>query len=219
MIIKHSNGDINQSVRHKPTHDPNNGQFQNLHQSSLLRLPTASYKGHVFTHIVGWASEHLKASAQDDQPVLEPGKRSWSDNWSMDGTSLLPIYPVCWGQWSYALLSLFSDSHGFRWWMALYRQGPPYGEWPSGLLPRCSSFLGLRVCSAEQWSSVEALFKSVTPGHLSEYALLHGTSSLEMGVVLHPHMPGLHWDRKFSLFMMACFFLTLVYGLRLLYYF
>ena len=43
MIIRHSNGDINQSVQHKPTHDPNNGQFQNLRQSSLLRLPTAGY--------------------------------------------------------------------------------------------------------------------------------------------------------------------------------
>ena len=45
MIIKHSNGDINQLVQHEPTHDPNNGRFQNLRRSSLLRLLTASYKG------------------------------------------------------------------------------------------------------------------------------------------------------------------------------
>ena len=43
MIIRHSNGDINQSVQHEQTHDSNNGQFQNLRWSSLLRLPTASY--------------------------------------------------------------------------------------------------------------------------------------------------------------------------------
>ena len=43
MIIRHSNRDINQSVQHKATCNPNNGQFQNLHWSSLLRLPTADY--------------------------------------------------------------------------------------------------------------------------------------------------------------------------------
>ena len=47
-------------------------------------------------------------------------------------------------------------------------------------------------------------FKSITPGHLSEYASLCGISSLETGVVLRPHMSGLHQDRMFSLFMIAC---------------
>ena len=43
MIIKHSNKDINQSVQqHKATCHPN-GQFQNLHWSSLLQLLTASH--------------------------------------------------------------------------------------------------------------------------------------------------------------------------------
>ena len=43
MIIRHSNRDINQSVQHETTYDPNNGWFQNLRRSSLLRLLTASY--------------------------------------------------------------------------------------------------------------------------------------------------------------------------------
>ena len=58
-------------------------------------------------------------------------------------------------------------------------------------------FLGLRVRSAEQWSSAEALsnqLPQVITYH--RYASLRGTSSLETGVVLCPHVSGLHQDRK-----------------------
>ena len=73
-----------------------------------------------------------------------------------------------------------------------------YGGWPLGLPPQRPFLLGLRARLAEQWSSAKALFKSITPGHLLQYASLCGTSSLEMGVVLCPHVPGLHRDRSFS---------------------
>ena len=44
MIIRHSNGDISQSVhQHNTTCDPIIGRFQNLRWFSLLWLPTASY--------------------------------------------------------------------------------------------------------------------------------------------------------------------------------
>ena len=60
MIIRHSNGDINQSVQHEPTHDPNNGQFQNLRRFSLLRLPTAGYTGSVkYLTDVEWDKAYL----------------------------------------------------------------------------------------------------------------------------------------------------------------
>ena len=52
MIIRHSNRDINQSVQHEPTHDPNNGRFQNLRRSSLLQLPTAGYTSSTGTSIL-----------------------------------------------------------------------------------------------------------------------------------------------------------------------
>ena len=58
-------------------------------------------------------------------------------------------------------------------------------------------FLRLRVRPTEQWSSVGAL-----PNQLPQvityhrYASLRGTSSLEMGVVLCPHVSELHQDRK-----------------------
>ena len=45
ISIRHSNGDISQSIhQHNTTCDPNNGQFQNLRQSSLLWLPTSDYR-------------------------------------------------------------------------------------------------------------------------------------------------------------------------------
>ena len=72
-----------------------------------------------------------------------------------------------------------------------------YGGRPSGSSPWCPSFLGLRARLAEQWSSVEALsnqLPQVITYH--RYASLRGTSSLETGVVLCPHMSGLHQDRK-----------------------
>ena len=50
MILKHSNGDINQSVQHEPTHDSNNGWFQNLCRSSLLWLLTAGYNSTPLQH-------------------------------------------------------------------------------------------------------------------------------------------------------------------------
>ena len=76
-------------------------------------------------------------------------------------------------------------------------------------------FLGLRTRSAEQWSSAKA-FANQLPQVITypRYASLRGTSSLEMGVVLCPHVSGLQQDRKFSFliydgmrpwFMMACF--------------
>ena len=58
-------------------------------------------------------------------------------------------------------------------------------------------FLGLRVHPTEQWSSVGALsnqLPQVITYH--RYASLRGTSSLETGVVLCPHVSGLHQDRK-----------------------
>ena len=67
-----------------------------------------------------------------------------------------------------------------------------------GISPRRPYFLGLRVRSAEQWSSAEALsnqLPQVITYH--RYASLRGTSSLEMGVVLCPHVSGRHQDRKF----------------------
>ena len=66
-----------------------------------------------------------------------------------------------------------------------------------GLTAPASLFLGLRARSAEQWLSVEALSNQLPQVIIyHSYASLHGTSSLEMGVVLCPHMSGLHQDRK-----------------------
>ena len=66
-------------------------------------------------------------------------------------------------------------------------------------------------------------FKSITPGHhLSQYASLRETSSLEMGVVLCPHVSELQQDRKVFVLIYdgtLCFSLTLALALRLLYYF
>ena len=58
-------------------------------------------------------------------------------------------------------------------------------------------FLGLRARLAEQWSSAEVLsnqLPQVITYH--RYVSLRGTSSLETGVVLCPHVSGLHQDRK-----------------------
>ena len=98
---------------------------------------------------------------------------------------------------------LFSDSHVLTFTFG-WNGGWPctdgahrYGGQPSGLPPRCPSFLGLRVRLAEQWSSAEALsnqLPQVITYH--RYALLRGTSSLETGVVLCPHVSRLHQDRK-----------------------
>ena len=84
-----------------------------------------------------------------------------------------------------------------EWWMALYRWGPPIWWTAIGLTAPVSFFLGLRARSAEQWSSVEA-FSNQLPQVITyhRYASLCGTSSLETGVVLCPHMSGLHQDRK-----------------------
>ena len=84
-----------------------------------------------------------------------------------------------------------------EWWMALYRRGPPIWWTAIGLTAPASFFLGLKARSAEQWSSVEALsnqLPQVITYH--RYASLHGTSSLETGVVLCPQVSGLHQDRK-----------------------
>ena len=72
-----------------------------------------------------------------------------------------------------------------------------YGGQLLGIPPRRPYFLGLKARSAEQWSSVEALSNQL-PQVITyqRYALLRGTSSLETGVVLCPHVSGLHQDRK-----------------------
>ena len=80
-----------------------------------------------------------------------------------------------------------------EWWKALYGQGPPIWWMAIGLTAPASFFLGLRACLAEQWSSVEVLsdqLPQVITYH--RYASLHGISSLETGVVLCPHVSGLH---------------------------
>ena len=84
-----------------------------------------------------------------------------------------------------------------EWWMALYRWGLPIWWTTNGLTAPASFFLGLRACSAEQWLSAEVLsnqLPQVITYH--RYVSLCGTSSLETGVVLCPHMSGLHQDRK-----------------------
>ena len=85
-----------------------------------------------------------------------------------------------------------------EWWMALYGWGPLIWWTAIGLTaPASFFFLGLRARSIEQWSSTEALsnqLPQVITYH--RYASLRGTSSLETGVVLCPHVSGLHQDRK-----------------------
>ena len=97
--------------------------------------------------------------------------------------------------------SLFSDSHvstlGWNGGWPCIDRAHRYGGRPSGLPPRCPYFLGLKARLAEQWLSVEVLsnqLPQVITYH--RYASLHGTSSLETGVVLYPHVSGLHQDRK-----------------------
>ena len=69
------------------------------------------------------------------------------------------------------------------------------GHW--AYRPGVLFFLGLRVRLAEQWSSAKALSNQLTQViTYHRYASLRGTSSLEMGVVLCPHVSGLHQDRK-----------------------
>ena len=137
--------------------------------------------------------------------------------WLGDGGIITPYIPIyVWGMLGVnGVFSFpFSDSHvsvfTFRWnggWPCT-DGAHQYGGRPSGLPPQHPSFLGLRARSAEQWSSAEALsnqLPQVITYH--RYASLHGTSSLETGVVLCPHVSGLHQDRKsfHSLFMIACF--------------
>ena len=84
-----------------------------------------------------------------------------------------------------------------EWWMALYRQGPLIWWTAIGLTAPASFPLGLRVRLAEQWSSAGALSNQLPQVIIyHSYASLRGTSSLETGVVLCPHVSGLHQDRK-----------------------
>ena len=82
--------------------------------------------------------------------------------------------------------------------MAMYGQGPPIWWTTIGLTaPVSFFFIGLRARSAEQWLSAEALSNQL-PQVITyrRYALLRRTSSLKTGVVLCPHVSGLHQDRK-----------------------
>ena len=99
--------------------------------------------------------------------------------------------------------SSLSDSHvlafTFGWnggWPCTDR-AHRYGGRSSDIPPRRPFLLGLRARPTEQWSSVGALsnqLPQVITYH--RYASLRGTSSLETGVVLCPHVSGLHQDRQ-----------------------
>ena len=158
-------------------------------------------EGHVFTHNVGWVLEHLKHP-------LKTIDRYWSlvSNrgqmarvcWDI----IAPYIPKLYGNDDVSFI-FFSLILMFwlwmEWWMALYRRGPPIWWTAIGLTTLVSFFLGLRARSAKQWSSVEVLSNQllqVITYH--RYVSLRGTSSLETGVVLYPHVSGLHQDRKFS---------------------
>ena len=113
-------------------------------------------------------------------------------------------YDVC----IFSFLRFSCFGFWMEWWMALYRRGPPIWWMTRRHTALASFFLRLRVRPTEQWSSVGALsnqLPQVITYH--RYASLRETSSLEMGVVLHPHVSGLHQDRKVfcSLFITACF--------------
>ena len=111
-------------------------------------------EGHVFTHNVGWVPEHLKHPLKTvDQywsPVSDHGQTA-----RVCGDIIAPYISKLCGTndvsfVSFSLILMFWL--WMEWWMALYRRGPPIWWMAIRLTARCS-FLGLRACSAEQWSS------------------------------------------------------------------
>ena len=161
-------------------------------------------EGRVFTHNVGWVPEHLKHP-------LKTVDRYWSpvsdrDQMANMGGVVAPHIPimVMWRATRFCFsfscfwFSCFGFHFRMEWWMALYGRGPPIWWTTIGhIAPASFSFLDLEVRPTEQWSSVGALsnqLPQVITYH--RYASLRGTSSLEMGVVLCPHVSGRHQDRK-----------------------
>ena len=159
-------------------------------------------EGCVFTHNIGWVPEHLK------HPLKTVG-RYWSlvsDCGQMArvcGDIVTPYIPKLCGNNDVFFHFLFSDSHVFGFTLDGKVDGP-LRIGPTDMVddhwaycPNILFFLGLRACLAEQWSSAEALSNQLPQVNTyHRYASLHGTSSLETGVVLCPHVSGLHQDRK-----------------------
>ena len=114
-----------------------------------------------------------------------------------------PVTMVMWWATKFCFPFLVSGSHvsaftfGWNGGWPCTDGAHRYGGRPSGLPPRRPFFLDLERAQQEQWSSVGALLNQL-PQVITyhRYASLRGTSSLETGVVLCPHVSGLHQDRK-----------------------
>ena len=159
-------------------------------------------EGRVFTHNIGWVPEHLKHPLK----MVDRYRSPVSDRGQMArvcGDLVTPYIPKLCGEEQCFSHFLFSDSHVSVSLSDGMVDGPVQTG-PTDMVdghqayrPSVLFFLGLKVCSAEQWSSAEALSNQLPQVIIyHRYASLCGTSSLEMGGVLCPHVSGLHQDRK-----------------------
>ena len=144
-------------------------------------------EGRVFTHNVGWVLEHLKHP-------LKTVDRYWSlvsDRGQMASSEdvVAPHIPIMaiWRVTRFSFSFLVSGSH------VSFSLSDGMVDGHRAYRPGVLFFLGLRVRPTEQWSSVEALSNQLPQVIIyHRYASLRGTSSLEIRVVLCPHVSGLH---------------------------
>ena len=160
-------------------------------------------EGCVLTHNDGWVLEHLKHPLKTVNRYRSP--MSDHDQMASSGDVVAFYIPIMamWRATRFYFHFLFLV-RTFRFSLSDGMVDGPVQTGPTDMVddhrayrPGVLFFLELRVCPTEQWSFVGALsnqLPQVITYH--KYASLCGTSSLETGVVLCPHVSGWHQDRK-----------------------
>ena len=153
----------------------------------------------MLTYNDGWVPEHLKHPLKMVDrywsPVSDRGQMASSEDVVAPHIPIMAIWRVTRFSFSFLVSGshvLFSLSDGMV--DGPVRTGPTnMVDGHRAYRPGVLFFLGLRVRPTEQWSSVGALSNQLPQVIIyHRYASLRGTSSLEMGVVLCPHVSGLH---------------------------